>query len=91
MRLRLFYHFNLRTFVRTIFQYRHITRNPELFVQAVEPKSEQLFTQFLFSYKLNPQTVVFLGYSDTSIGFEDLSLTRANRTFFVKLGYAWLL
>ena len=89
--VRFFYHFNLRTFVRTIFQYRHLTRNPELFVQAVEPKTEQLFTQFLFSYKLNPQTVVFLGYSDTSLGFEDLSLIRANRTFFVKLGYAWLL
>ncbi len=89
--VRLFYHFNLRTFVRAIFQYRHITRNPELFVQEVEPKTEQLFTQFLFSYKLNPQTVVFVGYSDTALGFEDLSLTRANRTFFVKLGYAWLL
>ena len=58
---------------------------------AVEPKTEQLFTQLLFSYKLNPQTVVFIGYSDTALGFEDLSLTRIGRTFFVKLGYAWLL
>jgi hypothetical protein len=88
---RLFYHFNLRTFVRAIFQYRHITRNPELYAREVEPTTEQLFTQFLFSYKLNPQTVVFVGYSDTALGFEDLSLTRASRTFFVKLGYAWLL
>jgi len=27
-----------------------------------------VFTQFLFSYKINPQTVLFLGYSDNALG-----------------------
>jgi hypothetical protein len=44
----------------------------------------------LFSYKVNPQTVAFLGYSDNAQGTGSLALTRADRTFFVKLGYAWV-
>jgi len=53
--------------------------------------AEDLFTQLLFSYKLNPQTVLFVGYSDNSAAFDQVDLTRADRTFFVKVGYAWIL
>jgi hypothetical protein len=88
--LRLFYHFNVRSYFRAIVQYRNLQRNPDQFVRPVEPKTEQLFTQLLYSYKLNPQTVVFVGYSDSSLGTSDIGLTRANRTLFIKLGYAWL-
>ena len=35
-----------------------------------------------------PQTVAFLGYSDTNLGTDAFTLTRLSRTFFVKLGYA---
>ena len=66
--LRLVYQINVRTFVRTIFQYRSIERNPELYVDEVDAMTERLFTQFLFSYKLNPQTVLFLGYADNREG-----------------------
>ena len=53
-----------------------------------------VFTQFLFSYKVNPQTVVFLGYSDnrnafTDLQFNEVPLTQSDRTLFLKLGYAW--
>ena len=44
----------------------------------------------MYSYKLNPQTVLFAGYSDNRI--EDLSTGRdelAGRTLFFKLSYAW--
>lgn len=85
---------NVRTFVRAIVQYTDVQRTPELYIaqdpEDVERSSEQLFTQLLFSYKLNPQTVFFLGYSDNSIADERIDLTRADRTFFLKLGYAWL-
>jgi hypothetical protein len=47
-----------------------------------------LFTQLLFSYKINPQTVLFLGYTDSGIGTANIDLTRASRTFFLKIGYA---
>ncbi|HEX9941479.1 MAG TPA: hypothetical protein VGG03_05655, partial [Thermoanaerobaculia bacterium] len=88
------YQWNVRTFVRAILQYTHVERTPELYTALdpadVDPKSERLFTQLLFSYKLNPQTVFFLGYSDNSLADERIDLTRADRTFFLKLGYAWL-
>jgi hypothetical protein len=35
--------------------------------------------------------VLFLGYSDNYNGSQDFGLTQSNRTFFIKLGYAWVL
>lgn len=87
--VRLVYQFNLRTFVRTIFQYTDIRRDPTQYVDEVEAHSERLFSQLLFSYKLNPQTVLFLGYSNTDSGITGIDRIRTDQTFFLKLGYAW--
>jgi hypothetical protein len=89
---RVVYNLSVRSFVRAIVQYTDITRNPALYTYDTEAHSTRLFTQFLFSYKLNPQTVVFAGYSDNYSGGEApaADLRRQNRTFFVKLGYAWM-
>lgn len=88
------FQFNVRTFFRAIFQYTRIDRTPGLYVTQdpadVDPRSEHLFTQLLFSYKLNPQTVIFVGYSDNALADRTYDLTRADRTFFLKLGYAWI-
>jgi len=89
--LRLIYNFNVRTFVRGIFQWQDIERNPDLYTFEVEPTTETLFTQLLFSYKLNARTVLFAGYSDNHLGVENVDLTQTNRTFFFKIGYAWVL
>jgi hypothetical protein len=89
--LRLVYNFNLRLFVRGIFQWQHVERDPDLYVDTVEPETEELFTQLLFSYKVNARTVLFLGYSDNQLGLQDVDLTRTDRTFFFKIGYAWIL
>ena len=89
--LRLVYNFNVRTLVRAIVQNLDITRNPDLYTDEVEPETQQLFTQFLFSYQVNPRTVLFVGYSDNQLGLQDISLTRTDRTFFFKIGYAWIL
>jgi len=93
--LRAVYQFNIRMFARAILQYTDITRNPALYrFQEVSPRAKRLFPQLLFSYKLNPQTVFFAGYSGTRLGGTidgvNTGLTEADRTFFVKLGYAWL-
>jgi hypothetical protein len=88
---RLVYNLNLRTFLRLILQYQDVQRVPRLFNDpGVQPEEESLFTQFLFSYKLNPQTVLLVGYSDNSEGTIDVDLTQRDRTFFFKVGYAWL-
>lgn len=88
--LRLVYNFNVRSFVRGIFQYLDVTRAPELYSFPVAEESEELFTQLLFSYKLNPQTVLFLGYSDNRLGVA-YDLDETDRTFFAKVGYALIL
>jgi hypothetical protein len=92
--LRAIYNFNTRTFLRAIIQFRYTAHNPELYTDEVDRVSKDLFTQFLFSYKLNPQSVFFLGYSDNRQGFTaenhtSIPLTQADRTFFMKLSYAW--
>ena len=90
--LRINYQLNLRTRLRAVFQYTDIVRNVELYdnPEDIEPLTERLFTQLLFSYKVNPQTVLFVGYSDSSLGDRSVDLTRENRTFFLKVGYAWV-
>ena len=85
------YQLNVRTFLRAVVQFVDIRRNQDLYAATVEPVTKDLFTQLLFSYKINPQTVLFLGYSDNYLATEDFSLTRTDRTFFVKIGYAWVL
>jgi hypothetical protein len=87
--LKLVYNFNVRMFVRGIVQYLHVARTPELYLYPVTAKTQTVFTQILFSYKLNPQTVLFLGYSDNYLGQTGIDITQADRTFFIKLGYAW--
>ncbi len=89
---RLVYQFNVKTFVRVIFQYTDVLRNRPLYndPEAVEGRSRDLFTQLLFSYKINPQTILFLGYSDNYDDDERTTILRTDRTFFFKIGYAWL-
>jgi len=87
---RVVYQLNRSALVRLILQRSDIRRSPELHTEPVEPRTRDLLAQLLLSYKVNPQTVVFLGYSDGRAGDSELPLTRTDRTFFVKLGYAWL-
>ena len=93
----LLYHLNLRAFFRAILQYETLDRNVNLYLDPKpDPKTRTLFTQLLFSYKINPQTVFLLGYSDDYLGLEQagvapIGLTQTDRTFFFKLGYAWVL
>lgn len=82
------YHFGVRTFVRAILQYQSLEQDPTLFVNPVRPETNTLFSQLMFAHKVNPQTVLFVGYTDNQLGLQNVDLTRTGRTFFVKLGYA---
>lgn len=91
-------HLNRRTFVRAILQHTHVDREAATNPAETRLTQSRLFSQYLFSYKLNPQTVLLAGYSDNQVGFDrgvvapfQLDLTRTNRTFFLKIGYAWVL
>ena len=89
--LRAVYHFNVRTFARAILQYTHVTRDPALYSSPIASRTAQLFSQYLFSFKINPQTVLLAGYSDNYASANRVDLSQTNRTFFVKIGYAWVL
>jgi hypothetical protein len=84
---RVLYHFNGRSFVRAILQYRDVSRDPAQYIIPVSSRSKSLLSQFLFSYQLNAQTAVYCGYSDNYSGID---LTRTNRAVFMKVGYAFL-
>ncbi len=93
---RFIYNFSIRAFVRAIVQYQDLRQNPAMYSMPVDPKQQHVFTQFLFSYKLNPRTVFFLGYSDNALGgdleasgFGRVAITRTDRTFFLKISYAF--
>jgi hypothetical protein len=83
------YTFNARSFVRGIVQYVSTRNNPTLFVDPVRAKSGSLEGSALFAYKLNWQSVMFVGYGDTRELSEQDRLERQDRQFFVKLSYAF--
>ncbi|MBT8144263.1 MAG: carbohydrate binding family 9 domain-containing protein [Gammaproteobacteria bacterium] len=88
---RVTWQFSVRSFLRLVVQHQDIDRNLANYIDDVDSRSRSLATQLLYSYKINPQTVLFLGYSDASIDGDELtSFTRMDRTLFAKIGYAWL-
>jgi hypothetical protein len=89
--LRVTWQFNVRSFVRMTLQDQNITRNVELYDDpSIPPHTHTLGSQLLYSYKLNPQTVLFAGYSDSRIEDElTTDFYQKDRTFFLKIGYAW--
>jgi hypothetical protein len=85
------YHLNLRMYLRAIGQYVDYRYNVANYTFPIDPLFKHFFTQFLFSYQLNPRTVLFLGYSDNALGTQDYRLTRSDRTIFMKVSYSWQL
>ncbi len=86
-RLRLVYQFNVRLFARAIVERSELNEN----LGTTSTERTSLLGQYLVSYKVNPQTVVFAGYSDSRLGTNAIERTTRDRTFFLKLGYALLL
>jgi len=92
--LRLVYQFNVRMFLRLIAQYNQVDFDNSPGFGAPPIDNEDLFNQFLFSYKLNPRTALFVGYADNRANQLDplnpTDLIQTDRTLFAKIGYAWV-
>ena len=86
--LRLTWQFNLRSFLRFTVQRQVIERNLELYrLQSTDAESSTLASQLLYSYKLNPQTVFFAGYSDNRLEDDAIgSVTKTDRTLWATPG-----
>ncbi len=87
---RLTWQFNLRSFLRLTIQNTDVKRNQAQYIEEVDAHSVDRGRELLYSYKLNPQTVFFLGYSDLYMDDDTVDdLTISDRTWFMKIGYAW--
>ncbi|NMP30014.1 carbohydrate binding family 9 domain-containing protein [Thalassotalea sp. M1531] len=94
---RLNYQFNMRSLLKLVIQYTDIDRNADLYqyddIEDRPESTERYFsTQLIYSYKINPQTLFFIGYSDGGFQDDNLdSLERDQRSIFTKFSYAWQL
>ncbi len=89
-RVKATYNFSPRLFVRLIGQYVNTRRDPTLYRFAVPKRSSELSSSGLFSYRLNWQTALFVGYGDDRERRPlEEDLVRTGRQFFVKLSYAF--
>lgn len=88
-RLKATYVFTPRMLVRLIGQYIENRTDPSFYVNPVTAREGAFAGSALFSYKLNWQTVLFVGYGDNRVLEENGDLTRADRQFFFKVSYAF--
>jgi hypothetical protein len=89
-RLSATYAFTARLLLRFIGQYEVTRRTPELYLAAVPAKVADFAGSLLFAYKINWQSVVFVGYGDNRT-YSDMTqrLEPDSRQLFVKLSHAF--
>lgn len=90
--IKLTHQFNVNSYLKLTLTYSDIKQNIDNnpFTEAIA-KDKYLTSQLIYAYKLNPQTVFFLGYSDQNIEDDTLKkLEKTERTFFTKISYAWM-
>ncbi|MBK9375058.1 MAG: carbohydrate binding family 9 domain-containing protein [Holophagales bacterium] len=88
-RLKATYTLTARSYVRVIGQYVETRTNPELYAEPVEERSGSFSASALVAYRLNWQSVVFLGYGDTRTLSEEGGLPPGARQLFLKVSYAF--
>jgi hypothetical protein len=89
-RLRAQWSFNARSFVRLIGQYTQTTRDTSMYTFTIDPKESVFGGSALFAYKVNWQTVVYLGYGDQRVYLQPTDkLEPQGRQAFAKISYAW--
>jgi hypothetical protein len=88
-RLKATYTLTARSYVRVIGQYVETRTNPALYAEPVAERSGSFSASALVAYRLNWQSVVFLGYGDNRTLSEDGGLPPENRQLFLKISYAF--
>ncbi len=90
--VRVTWQFNVRSYIRFTTQRQDLERNTAAYTNRTTPgRSLTIGSQLLYAYKLNPQTVLYVGAANS--GLEDdrtADLMQTNRTLFAKVSYAWL-
>ncbi len=88
-RLRTVYTFNHRSWLRLIGQWVETVRDPALYTFEVAPRDAAFSGSAVLAYKLNWQTVAYLGWSEGQELDERDDLAPAERQVFLKVAYAF--
>jgi len=90
--LRLSWQMNLRQRLRLSVVWQDVERDLSLYNHPgnFDARTRDLGLQLLYSYKINPRTALYAGYSDGRFADDDITgLFIADRTVFMKFSYAW--
>ncbi len=87
-RLKTTYSFSAKSLVRIIGQYVATDRNPARYTFPARPHDGSFLGSILYSYKLNWQTVIFIGYGDDRVLTANNDLAKLDRSVFLKISYA---
>ncbi len=102
--LRFSYQFDLRHRLKLSYQYLDLTQDPTLYQERYrivpdlsayqlserDRRVKDVSTQLIYSYKLNPQSLVFLGYSShAQLDDASTKVQQDQRSFFAKFSYAF--
>jgi hypothetical protein len=92
-RLKAVYVVDSRSFIRAIGQYVTTKRDTALYApplrSLVARRDGNFLGSVLYGYRLNWQTVLFVGYGDNGLINESNTFIRTDRSLFLKVSYAW--
>jgi hypothetical protein len=88
-RLKATYNFSARAFLRAIAQWVETRYTPSLYAFPVPEREGGLAANILFAYKLNWQSVLYIGYGDNRTLTKRMGLQPVQREFFFKISYAF--
>ena len=89
LRAKALIHFSSRAYLRLIGQWVGTTSDPALFPFPVDDKEGGFEGSVLFTYKINWQTALYVGYGDERALDEGDTLRRTSRQLFAKVSYAF--
>ncbi len=91
--MRIGYQFDMRSTLKLVLQYTKVDRDVDMYLDKddlPDAVSRYFSTQLIYSYKINPQTLFYIGYSDGGDQDNEFNkLERNQRTVFTKFSYAW--
>jgi hypothetical protein len=88
-RVRATYTFSSKLFFRAIVEYVGVRRDTRFYIASADAKDGTLSASGLLAYKLNWQSVLFLGYGDDHEVLNSETLAPQDRKVFVKISYAF--
>jgi hypothetical protein len=88
-RVRSTYTFNAKSFVRLIAQYVSTNRDVALHAFPITARAAEFSGSALFAYKINWQSVLFVGYGNEETLSDERRFEPAGRQFFIKMSYAF--